>query len=72
MPIIFLSNIMHRYRFKQLESDIIMYSCPICRYVKEWDDTWDDAKKEQVKLEAEAHYNYHIIPQTFDGTLESA
>jgi hypothetical protein len=55
---------MHRYRFKQLESDIIMYSCPICRYVKEWDDTWDDAKKEQVKLEAEAHYNYHIITQS--------
>jgi hypothetical protein len=41
-----------------------MYVCPVCRYVKAWDDTWDDAKKEEVKLEVEAHYNYHIITQS--------
>jgi len=55
---------MQRYRFKQPTGDVIMYVCPVCRYVKEWDDTWDEVKKAEVTAEAEAHYNYHIITQS--------
>ncbi len=55
---------MLRYRFKQPDGDAIMFVCPVCRYVKEWDDTWTDEKKAEVKAEAEAHYNYHIITQS--------
>ena len=55
---------MLRYRFKQPDGDAIMYVCPVCRYVKAWDDTWTDEKKAEVKAEVEAHYNYHLITQS--------
>ena len=55
---------MFRYRFKQSDGFVILYSCPICRYIHEWNDEWDDIKKEEVKVEVETHYNYHIITQS--------
>ena len=55
---------MFRYRFKQSDGFVILYSCPICRYIHEWNDEWDEIKKEEVKVEVETHYNYHIITQS--------
>jgi len=71
---------MQRYKFPQIiyktddngkiekigETSIINYKCLICRdFVKEWDDTWDDVKKAEIKAEADAHHNGHIVPQTY-------
>ena len=71
---------MQRYKFLQIiykpddngkiekigETTIINYKCLICRdFVKEWDDTWDDVKKAEIKAEADAHHNGHIVPQTY-------
>jgi hypothetical protein len=44
-------------------TDIIMYKCLICGHTKEWNDTWDDTKKAEVKEETETHYNNHLVPQ---------
>ena len=41
---------------------VIKYKCPICGYEHEWDNTWTDEKKAEVKEELETHYNEHIIP----------
>ena len=43
---------------------VIKYKCPICEYTNDWDDSFDDEKKEQIKLEVETHYNEHIIPKS--------
>lgn len=40
----------------------INYKCPICDYMREWDETYDDEKKSQIKTEVEIHYNEHIVP----------
>ena len=40
----------------------IMYKCIICGYTKEWDNTWTDEKKSEVKSEVDAHHNDHNIP----------
>ena len=43
---------------------IILYKCLICQnFSREWNDTWSDEKKAQVKLEVDIHHNEHIIPQ---------
>lgn len=43
-------------------TNIIMYKCLICGHTEEWDDTWDDIKKEEVKKTTETHYNNHLVP----------
>ena len=46
------------------EITIINYKCLICGdFVREWDDTWDDIKKAQVKAEADEHHISHMIIQ---------
>ena len=69
---------MQRYKFPQIiykpnnngkiekvgETTIINYKCLICGvFVREWDDTWDDVKKAQVKAEADEHHISHMIIQ---------
>ena len=44
-----------------------IYKCDICGYELLWLDAWDDAKKEEVKAEVDAHDNVHIIPETTDA-----
>jgi len=44
-------------------TDIIMYKCLICGHTEEWDDNWDNIKKEEVKMETENHYNNHLVSQ---------
>jgi hypothetical protein len=40
---------------------IILYKCLICQnFSREWDDTWTDEKKAEVKLEVDAHHNDHL------------
>ena len=49
---------------KVLETEIkniIKYKCLICGYEHEYDDTWTDEKKAEVKAEVDAHHNEHII-----------
>jgi ribosomal protein L44E len=41
---------------------IIKYKCLICGYEHEWDNAYDDEKKEEVQSEVDKHYNEHIIP----------
>jgi hypothetical protein len=51
------------------QRNIIMYKCLICNcFTQEWDDTWPDEKKAQVKAEVDAHHNYHIIPDETNPT----
>ena len=46
------------------EITVINYKCLICEdFVREWDDTWDDVKKTQVKAEADEHHISHMIIQ---------
>lgn len=40
---------------------VIKYKCLICGYTHDYDDTWTDEKKTQVKSEADAHHNDHIV-----------
>ena len=40
----------------------IKYKCLICGYIHDWDDTWTDEKKAQIKSEVDKHNNEHIIP----------
>lgn len=40
---------------------VIKYKCLICGYEHDYDDTWSDEKKAEVKAEADAHHNDHII-----------
>ena len=69
---------MERYKFPQIiykqddngkiekigETSIINYKCLICRdFVRERDDTWDDVIKAEIKAEADAHHNGHIVIQ---------
>ena len=49
------------------EKKLILYKCLICNsFVREWDETWTDEKKSDVKTEVDAHHNEHIIPETTD------
>ena len=42
---------------------IIMYKCLICHnFLREWDDTWNEEKKLEIKSEVNKHHNEHIIP----------
>jgi hypothetical protein len=51
------------------QKNVIMYKCLICNcFTQEWDDTWPDEKKAQVKAEVDAHHNYHIIPDETNPT----
>lgn len=43
------------------QKNIIMYKCLICGFSKEWDDSWSDEKKTDVKAEVDTHHNKHII-----------
>jgi hypothetical protein len=64
---------MERYRFKQnfykIENgaelvkteESIKYKCLICGNTFDWDETWDEVKKSEVKEEVETHHKYHII-----------
>ena len=40
----------------------IQYKCLICGYIHNWDDTWTDEKKSEIKLEIDKHHSDHIIP----------
>ena len=41
---------------------IILYKCLICQnFSREWNDTWTDEKKAEVKVEVDTHHNDHII-----------
>ena len=61
----------YRFTFEKLEyteSGIIatketriQYKCLICDETREYDDTWSDAKKAEVKAETEKHYNEHFM-----------
>ena len=43
--------------------NVIVYKCLICNaFTKEWDETFDDVKKAEVKAEVDKHHNDHIIP----------
>jgi len=45
------------------EKKKILYKCLICdSFVREWDDSWSDEKKADIKLEVDKHHNDHIIP----------
>jgi hypothetical protein len=44
------------------QKKVIKYKCIICGYEHEWDDTWMDEKKAEVKAEVDKHHNEHIIP----------
>jgi len=47
----------------------ILYKCLICNnFTKEWDDTWSNEKKTEVKAEVDAHHNIHIVDQTIDSS----
>jgi len=49
------------------EKEIILYKCLICNsFVREWDETWNDEKKLELKTEVDAHHNYHIVDETTD------
>ena len=60
----------YRFTFEKLEytdSGIIatketriQYKCLICGETREYDETWSDAKKAEVKAETEKHYNEHF------------
>lgn len=39
----------------------IRYKCLICGYQHDYDETWTDEKKAEVKLEVDTHHNDHII-----------
>jgi hypothetical protein len=41
---------------------MIRYKCLICGYTHDYEDTWSDEKKSEVKAEVDAHNNEHIIP----------
>ena len=41
---------------------VIKYKCLICGYEHDYDETWTDEKKAEVKAEVDAHHNDHIIP----------
>lgn len=45
---------------------VIKYKCLICGYVHEYDKTWTDEKKAEVKAEVDAHHNEHIVDETTD------
>jgi hypothetical protein len=47
----------------------IMYKCLICGYTHDWDDTWSDEKKAEVKSEVDIHHNEHNIPDEIDGNI---
>ena len=40
--------------------NVIKYKCLICGYEHDYDDTWSDEKKEQIKTEVDTHHNEHI------------
>ena len=45
------------------KKNVIMYKCLICNcFSKEWDETWSDEKKAEVKAVVDAHHNEHIVP----------
>ena len=44
------------------EENVINYKCLICGYEHEYDETWTDEKKLEIKLEVDKHHNEHIIP----------
>lgn len=50
---------------------VIKYKCPICDYTHDWDDSWTDEKKSEIKLEVDTHYNDHIIPVTSSDNTET-
>lgn len=43
------------------QKKVIKYKCLICGYQHDYDDTWTDEKKAEVKLEVDTHHNDHII-----------
>lgn len=43
------------------KKNVVMYKCLICGYMHEWENTWTDEKKAEVKLEVDTHHNDHII-----------
>ena len=46
---------------KCCKENIIAYKCLICNcFMKEYDDTWTDAKKAEVQAEADAHHAEHL------------
>ena len=61
----------YRFTFEKLEytdSGIIatketriQYKCLICGETREYDDTWSDAKKAEVKAETEKHHAEHFM-----------
>ena len=44
----------------------IKYKCLICGYEHEYDRSWTDEKKAEVKAEVDAHHNEHNIDETTD------
>ena len=38
----------------------IQCKCLICGETREYDNTWSDAKKAEVRAEVNAHYNEHF------------
>jgi hypothetical protein len=38
----------------------IQYRCLICGYGHEYDNTWTDEKKAEVKAKVDAHHNEHF------------
>jgi hypothetical protein len=44
------------------QKKVIKYKCLICGYEHDWDETWSDEKKAEVKTEVDAHHNEHIVP----------
>lgn len=61
----------YRFNFEKLEytdSGIIatketriQYKCLICGETREYDETWTDAKKAEVKAETEKHHAEHFM-----------
>jgi hypothetical protein len=43
------------------QKKVIKYKCLICGYEHDWDETWSDEKKVDVKAEVDAHHNEHIV-----------
>ena len=39
----------------------IKYKCLICGYTHDYDDTWSEEKKTEVKVNVDTHHNDHII-----------
>jgi len=44
------------------QKKVIKYKCLICGYEHDWDESWSDEKKAEVKVLVDAHHNEHIVP----------